>query len=449
MRVAYQAGVLLALEEAGLEFFHVDGTSGGIFNTAMLASGLKPKEMARRWRKLKLKSFVSGRKAQNYLKPFKMQGYADADNIRNKVFPSLGISLNQIQSEQHAHVTFNVCNFSEKKVEALPGNQSTEDHLIAGVSLPIFMPALKIGEDWYSDAVWIKDANLVEAVHQGADEIWLVWAIGNSPSYLRGAFSQYVHMIEMSANGGLLEDYKQIKLIDQLHQKEIPTKLFVIKSSIPLPLDPDFFFNKINARELINMGYAHAKEYLLTSSQHGEKLDESATQCKEPSHTLSFRGTYEGTLVSENSKVPVTYYVFYRFSSFSNTEKILESYSSIQIANEEEIPLYDHRFEASNANSHNTHTIKARFHRNGELLSLTSVQQVDGPWDIFTGLGFKKITLSLRDNMGKELYTGTLYQSLANRLKSRYFTKLTSWLPDKTGIKTKFNLIKDFTEYGL
>ncbi|MEX0882971.1 MAG: patatin-like phospholipase family protein, partial [Cyclobacteriaceae bacterium] len=46
MRVAYQAGVLLALEEAGIEFTHVDGTSGGIFNVAMLASGLKPKEIA-------------------------------------------------------------------------------------------------------------------------------------------------------------------------------------------------------------------------------------------------------------------------------------------------------------------------------------------------------------------------------------------------------------------
>ena len=32
MRVAWQAGVMTALAEEGLEFSHVDGTSGGIIN---------------------------------------------------------------------------------------------------------------------------------------------------------------------------------------------------------------------------------------------------------------------------------------------------------------------------------------------------------------------------------------------------------------------------------
>ena len=59
VRLAYQAGVLQALAEKGLQFGHFDGTSGGIFNTAMLASGLDPDEMARRWRSLRLKDFMS------------------------------------------------------------------------------------------------------------------------------------------------------------------------------------------------------------------------------------------------------------------------------------------------------------------------------------------------------------------------------------------------------
>ena len=50
MRVAYQAGVLRALHEAGLSFFHADGTSGGTINLAMLLSGLSPEEMSERWR---------------------------------------------------------------------------------------------------------------------------------------------------------------------------------------------------------------------------------------------------------------------------------------------------------------------------------------------------------------------------------------------------------------
>src|SRR5690606_13160513 len=162
-----------------------------------------------------------------------------------------------------------VCNFSNKTIESIDNEGIQEDHLIAGVSLPMFMPALQIGEDWYIDAVWIKDANLLEGVKQQSQELWLVWAIGNSKTYLPGALNQYVHMIEMSANGALMEEYQQIKLINQaivqktgeFAQKE-PIKLFVIKSPFPLPLDPDLFFNKINTRELINIGYENAKAHL-------------------------------------------------------------------------------------------------------------------------------------------------------------------------------------------
>src|SRR5690554_591634 len=137
MRVAYQAGVLMALEEAGLKFTHVDGTSGGIFNTAMLASGLLPNAIAQRWRTLKIKNFVSPRKLRNYFNPLFMEGYADADNIRNKVFPHLGIDLNAIHHNPHINATFNVCNFSQKNIEAISHASVQEDHLIAGVSLPI------------------------------------------------------------------------------------------------------------------------------------------------------------------------------------------------------------------------------------------------------------------------------------------------------------------------
>src|SRR5690606_5567241 len=112
------------------------------------------------------------------------------------VFPHLGIDVNAIRNNQK-NATFNVCNFSDKTVMAITNKAVTEDHLIAGVSLPIFMPALQIGEDWYTDAVWIKDANLLEGVRQQSQELWLVWAIGNSKAYLPGAFNQYVHMIEM------------------------------------------------------------------------------------------------------------------------------------------------------------------------------------------------------------------------------------------------------------
>jgi predicted acylesterase/phospholipase RssA len=59
MRVAYQAGVLLALKEEGLCFHHGDGTSGGTINLAMLFSGLAPQEMIARWKSLDVKDFAT------------------------------------------------------------------------------------------------------------------------------------------------------------------------------------------------------------------------------------------------------------------------------------------------------------------------------------------------------------------------------------------------------
>ena len=68
MRVAYQAGVVRALQEESLCFFHADGTSGGTINLAMLLSGLSPAEMGERWRTLNVKDFVSLMPLEKYLK---------------------------------------------------------------------------------------------------------------------------------------------------------------------------------------------------------------------------------------------------------------------------------------------------------------------------------------------------------------------------------------------
>jgi len=67
MRVAYQAGVLQALAEAGLVFQHADGTSGGTINLAMLMSGLAPDDMAARWRSLDPKGFIGLMPLDDYL----------------------------------------------------------------------------------------------------------------------------------------------------------------------------------------------------------------------------------------------------------------------------------------------------------------------------------------------------------------------------------------------
>ncbi len=57
------------------------------------------------------------------------------------------------------------------------------------MSLPLFMPPLRRGDRIWTDAVWIKDANVAEALRRGADEVWLVWCIGNTPTGATGRWS--------------------------------------------------------------------------------------------------------------------------------------------------------------------------------------------------------------------------------------------------------------------
>ena len=186
-----------------------------------------------------------------------------------KVFPHLGIDLAKIRAARGMVGTFNVCNFTRKTNEVIPHDRMDLDLLVAGISLPIFMPAGAQGGAAYTDAVWIKDANLMEAVRRGADELWLVWCIGNTAAYQNGAFNQYVHMIEMSANGALFEELDRIREIneriargDSPFGQRRPIRLHVIKPEHPLPLDPDYFLGRIDGATLIEMGYRDACAYL-------------------------------------------------------------------------------------------------------------------------------------------------------------------------------------------
>ncbi len=296
MRVAYQAGVLKALEEEGLSFHHVDGTSGGTINTAMLFSGISPDDMCQRWSTLDAKDFVSLMPISGYANPLKMKAMVDADGIIDKVFPHLGIELAKLNQPQESIATFNVCNFSTKQNLSISHREVTLKHLVAGISLPIFMPSIKINNDWYTDSVWIKDANLLEAVKRGAEELWLVWCIGNSHEYKEGAFQQYVHMIELSANGALLEEYESIKVLNQRikngdspYGQKKPIKLHVIKPDYPIPLDPDFYLGCINGYELVDMGYQNTKQYLSNRAEDGVDLHWRATAMEEPGVTLITR----------------------------------------------------------------------------------------------------------------------------------------------------------------
>lgn len=455
VRLAYQGGVLRALQEAGQQFMHVDGTSGGIFNAGMLASGLEPDEIAERWRTLKLKYFVSALGLKSYLKPWKMTGMGDADGIRKHVFPSLGIDLEKIRKNKRINASFNVCNFSHKTVEAIPHHRVTEDHLIAGVSLPIFMPALPIDGHWYTDAVWIKDANLLEAVQRGADELWLVWAIGNSQSYLPGFFNQYVHMIEISANGALLEEYKQIGYInesiaqgDAAYGQREPIKLFVIKPEYPLPLDPDLFLGKVDTRSLINMGYADAKRCLATLPAEGVQMNHTTTGMREPGRRLNFRGTFEGTLSWQGVKTKVGLYTYCSYHEITG-QYVLNLYASIKASVlGREISLYDLTASARNVGKYQVLEALGKADHEGTTYRVQMTWRLYSPIDFLLGLEFKYVDIAIHINEST-VVKGRLDQSIRNRLRSWFTTGVATEQGGIGGLTKRYQLMSKLVTNGI
>jgi len=303
MRVAWQAGVIRALLEEGLTFVHGDGTSGGTINLAMLLSGLSPDDMCARWRTLRVGDFVSLAPWADYLRAHDMPAWGDADGIVRKVFPHLGVDVDRIRAAQGMTGTFNVCDFRNKTAVAIPNDRVDMDVLVAGISLPIFMPPVASGDHLYLDAVWIRDSNCLEAVRRGADELWLVWCIGNTPTYRGGAFNQYVHMIELSAHGALFEEFDRIAEINQrisagetVHGHTRPIVLHVIKPEYPLPLDPDLYFGRITTDTLVDMGYADASAYLRRRTPAGLPFLPETMSMSDTKLGVTFRETMAGGL---------------------------------------------------------------------------------------------------------------------------------------------------------
>ena len=196
--------------------------------------------------------------------------------------------------------TVNVCDVGRKTVWPVPQSEVTEDLLVAAISLPGVMPLVEHGGRRYTDAVWIKDANLWACVRRGAEELWLVWCIGNADDWRGGPLDQYVHMIELSAGGALNEELDRIRELngriaagDSPYGQRGPVRLHVVCPEHPLPLDPDFFAGRITAAELVARGYADAYRTLRARTPEGTPLTPAATQM---SHALgiAFRETMSG-----------------------------------------------------------------------------------------------------------------------------------------------------------
>ena len=290
MRVAYQAGVLAALDQAGLKFHHVDGTSGGTINLSMMLSGLPVADICERWRTLNPRRFVAPLPIRDYVTSARWPSLVSGSGVREGVFPHLGVDAAAIRQSEGVLGTYNIANFSSKTSQVVEHTRVDMDFLVAAISLPGLMPPVVDDAATYSDAVWIRDSNVPEAVRRGSDEVWLVWCIGNTPRYRRGLFRQYVHMIEMAATGSLLADLGH--LAGDPDGRRL--RLHVIKPTCPLPLDPAYFCGRIDASALIDMGFQDARRYLQDPRPLSAPWPVNVTAMREPPASVSVRLLLDG-----------------------------------------------------------------------------------------------------------------------------------------------------------
>ena len=210
-KVAFQAGVLQVwLDEAGIEFAHADGASGGVFNLAMWCQGLSGTEIADKWRENRPIRAVQPNLGQWLRFPFAESLFRLDKFRRNVLRDDWGLDWTRIRKTER-DATFNLYNFSRHRHEVLTASEMDEDRLISAVSLPMWFPPVEIDGDTYIDAVFICDANLEEGIRRGADELWVVWTVSERGEWHPGFAAHYFQMIEAMANSQLRAVLKRIE----------------------------------------------------------------------------------------------------------------------------------------------------------------------------------------------------------------------------------------------
>nr|WP_314858324.1 patatin-like phospholipase family protein [uncultured Undibacterium sp.] len=280
LRLSYAAGVLAEIFAHDLKFQLMDGTSGGSLNLAMLLSGLNVDEMCERWRSLKMRNTISLMPILNYLWPPQFVAASSAKGFRQKVYPHLGIDFDKIRAATGVQGSFNVCNFDKKMNQLILHQDITEDFLLAGMSLPGTLPPVTINDEVFLDSGFIQDVNVLDAVKRGANELWLIWIMGNIKQYRKNPINLYVQMLEMSANGALIKELLQIKEInariakgETVYGHSKPIILHMIKPARPLPLDTALYTGSTTHAELIDMGKADARRYFDQFKAEGLPFD--------------------------------------------------------------------------------------------------------------------------------------------------------------------------------
>jgi predicted patatin/cPLA2 family phospholipase len=298
VKVAFQAGVLQVwLDEAGLEFDLADGASGGCFNLAMWVQGMSGRQIADNWRNLDPKAGIDFNWSQ-YLKLFYAESLFELDAYREKVFPAWGLDWEKIRASPR-EATFNVYNFSRHELAVITPDRMSEDLLVAGVSLPMWFPPVRIGGEVYIDSVFNTDANLEEAIRRGADELWVIWTVSFRGEWMNGFVANYFQIIEAAANGRYNAVLKRIeennRAIAAGEHSEFGRPITVKELRAEVPLHYLVNFSRDRSAEAVNRGVEAGREWC---RQQGIPLEnpgpDYATEVHDAPTSLQFTEDMKG-----------------------------------------------------------------------------------------------------------------------------------------------------------
>lgn len=211
LKVAFQAGALqVLLDEAKLEFGLADGTSGGTFNLAMWCQEMTGTQIAENWRRFSPAKGVAVNLPGGLLGPFG-PGLFSFRKYRKDIFPAWGIRPELLPTTSR-HARFNVFNFTDQRLESRLVSDMDTDVLVACNSLPFWFPPVRgrgrAGDEGGTaakktllDAVYVTDANIEQAIADGARDIVVIWTLSTRGVWRHGFWQQYFQAIEESGNG--------------------------------------------------------------------------------------------------------------------------------------------------------------------------------------------------------------------------------------------------------
>jgi predicted acylesterase/phospholipase RssA len=297
LKVAFQAGVLQVwLDEAridgkNIEFDLADGASGGVFNLAMWCSGKSGTEIANAWRNTNPLDLIS-------LNPRPWVSLLTFDAFR-KILPNWEIDWGNPRRHE---ATFNVYNFTAQKLQTRTPEEMNPDWLVACVTLPMWFPPMKIGDDVYVDAIYATDANLEAAIRKGADELWIIWTVSRNGRWGNGVINQYFQMVEQAANWRLTDLTQRIEASNAAiragENSEFSRHIKLKILCAEVPLHYLFVFSADRLREAVELGVRSARAWCL---DNGLELPEPpATQPDYPTQ-VRFSETMQGTLAFGSS----------------------------------------------------------------------------------------------------------------------------------------------------